>query len=231
MIGQKLKSTLRKGLPSALLEIALIFVGITLAIAFENWNTERSEREEELALLADLRSNLEENLVILEEMTEFNKQTIASLETVLEYIETKRPYSESLASHLGIIDNWSSPHLTSSAYQTLKSRGLEIISDSELRHQIVRLFDVDYVYLADDYDRSEWINYELSTVPMMLRHLEEDSSLTAIPVDYDALLEDHQFRIAIRRTLSLRNHGISRLAQSSESTTQVLSAIATATDL
>lgn len=65
MLNQKLKDVFNKGLPTALLEVALIFVGITLAVGFENWNTERKERQEELALLVELRSNLEENLAIL----------------------------------------------------------------------------------------------------------------------------------------------------------------------
>jgi hypothetical protein len=226
MIVQKLKNTLQRGFPSALLEVTLIFIGITLAIAFENWNAERKDRQVEQALLSDLKSNLEENLVILQRMTEFNEKTIGSLETILEYIDTSRPYSESLATDFGIIDNWASPYLTSSAYETLKSRGLEIISDGALRHAIVRLFEIDYVQLADDYDRAEWINYEVSTVPMMLKYLEESSNYIAVPVDYDALVADQQFRIAISRTLALRKSGIDSLSESTEATVNVISAIA-----
>ena len=68
MIQDKLGNVFKKGLPTALLEVALIFIGITVAIGFENWNTERNERADELALLTELKANLEENFVQLAEI-------------------------------------------------------------------------------------------------------------------------------------------------------------------
>ena len=38
MLQEKLRRIFEKGLLTALLEIALIFFGITLALGFENWN-------------------------------------------------------------------------------------------------------------------------------------------------------------------------------------------------
>ncbi len=231
MLNQKLRNVFSRGLPTALLEVALIFVGITLAIGFETWNMERKERHEELALLTELKSNLEENLTLLTEDIAFNEDTVVSYRTLLGHIGTKQPYSDDLIPHFSKLDHWASPYLTSSAYETLKSRGLDIISDSSLRQQIVKLFEVNYVVLANDYDRSEWINYEVSTVPLILKHFENQLDGTDAPIDYESLVEDQGFRVAVSRTLGLRRSGIRALKESQEATTQMINSISKFTSL
>lgn len=231
MINQKLRTMLSKGIPTALLEVALIFVGITLAIAFENWNSERKERGEELALLEELQSNLEENQKILKLMIAANESSIVSYELVISHIGERKPYSDELAQHFARLDNWASPYLTSSAYETLRGRGLDLISDRSLRRQIVNLFEVNYVILADDVDRAEWINYEVSTVPMMLRYFEDRSDTETVPIDYNKLIDDRDFTVAVKRTIELRRSGVRRLRASVEETSQVISSISQATGL
>lgn len=225
MIQNKLGNIFKKGLPTALLEVALIFIGITLAIGFENWNTERNERVDELALLSELKANLEENLVQLAKISEFNNQTIASFEAMLAHIVARKPYSDELSDAFAWIDNWSSPYLTSSAYETLKARGLDTISESSLRQEIVSLFDVQYADLVKDYDRSEWINLEVTTLPLQLKHIEILASGMSVPVDYGALLDDRAFRVGILRTLELRKRGIVKLQRSAEATRQLIISI------
>ena len=225
MLNEKLGVVFKKGFPTALLEIALIFVGITLAIGFENWNTERKERQEELALLAELKSNLEENMTLLSRMIAYNEETVVSYTTLLSHISAELPYSDDLIPHFSNLDHWASPYLTSSAYETLKSRGLDIISDSSLRQQIVKLFEVRYVTLVNDYDRAEWINYEVSTVPLMLRHFESQSDRTDAPLDYESLVKDRGFRVAVSRTLAFRRGGIEDLKQTQEATEQMIHSI------
>lgn len=231
MIIQKLKILLSKGIPAAMLEVSLIFVGITLAIAFENWNSERNERREELALLGELKSNLEENQKILKLMIAANERSIVSYEHVIAHIGERKPYSDELAPHFARLDNWASPYLTSSAYETLRGRGLDLISDRSLRRKIVNLFEVNYVTLADDIDRAEWINYEVSTVPMMLRYFEDRSDTEAVPIDYNKLIDEQDFTVAVKRTIEIRRKGVRGLRASVEETSEVISSIAQATGI
>jgi hypothetical protein len=231
MLNEKLRIVFKKGFPTALLEIALIFVGITLAIGFENWNSERKERQEELALLAELKSNLEENMTLLSRMIDYNEETGVSYRTLLSHIGARQPYSDDLIPHFSKLDHWASPYLTSSAYETLKSRGLDIISDSSLRQQIVKLFEVQYVRLVSDYDRAEWINYEVSTVPLMLRHFDNQPDGTDAPLDYESLLEDRGFSVAVSRTLGFRRGGIEDLKETQEATKQMIDSISEFTNL
>ncbi len=225
MLQEKLRRIFEKGLPTALLEVALIFFGITLALGFENWNFERAERLEERALLKELQSNLKENVAELEAGIEFDSHTISGFETVLAYLSEKRPYSEDLSESFANLENWDSPYLTSSAYETLKSRGLDLISDSVLRAEIVRLYDRVYAHLTQDHDRAEWINYEISMLPLMLANIEERSSHNAEPIDYDALLEDRHFRIALLSSLALRRQGLQLKQDAVDATKRLIDSI------
>ena len=189
---------------SAAAEVGLIFLGITLAIGFENWNAERAERIDERALLAELQADLRSNVDILEAGLAYNRQSVARIDTVLSHLESRLPYTPNLASSFAYLDNWASPYLSRSAYETLKSRGVSIISDTEMRQGVVRLYENLYVDLVNDADRSEWINYEVSMIPLMLRTVEERPGSIAEPIDYDSLLDDREFRTALLRTKALR---------------------------
>lgn len=218
--------TVSARIASALAEVGLIFVGITLAIAFENWNSERAERRDEAEILLELRADLGVNMEELEQALVYNHQSLARIDTVLGHLEARLPYSPVLSSSLSYLENWASPYLSRSAYETLKSRGLNLISDGALRAAVVRLYENTYVDLVNDADRSEWINYEVSMIPLMLRAVEERPGQLADPVDYAALLDDRAFRTALLRTKSLRMGTIGTMEWAVAETAEVRSRIA-----
>lgn len=49
-------------------ELVLIFLGISLAIAFQNWNDQRVARQKEQHFLNELKSNLEQDLAQLDQL-------------------------------------------------------------------------------------------------------------------------------------------------------------------
>ena len=203
----------------------LIFVGITLAIGFENWNAERVERREEQATLRELRSNLVDNIAKLEDGLTFDSLTLFGIDTILAHLDARLPYSEGLSTAFAGLENFSSPYLTSSAYETLRVRGLELVSRPTLRAEIVHLFETEYRQLVEDHDRSEWINYEVSIYPLMLTRVEERPGEVAQPIDSDALLDDRLFRVALLRSASLRTAGIAMKKSVIEGTKQVIEGI------
>ena len=221
----RVRSLFPGAVPAALTEIALIFVGITLAISFENWNSERAERESEQASLRELRSDLVDNIEELKADLAFDSLTLVGFDTILLHLEARLPYTDDLAATFAYLENWESPYLTISAYETLKTRGLDLVTDAALRAEIVRLFENVYRKLIEDYDRSEWINFEVSMYPLMLSHIEERPGSVAEPIDYEALMDDRPFRIALLRSASLRTGGVSLKEEAIRSTQIVINMI------
>ena len=77
------------------------------------------------------------------------------------------------------------------------------------------------VDLVNDADRSEWINYEVSMIPLLLRVVEEGPGSIAEPIDYDSLLDDREFRTALLRTKALRYATIAAMEDAAAQTEAV----------
>ena len=82
-------------------EIILVFIGIAMALQFNNWNEAKKTREKEQQVLTEIISDLEYTLVdldrVLNTRTNNIKRTISSIKTIIDVLETDKPYHESLA--------------------------------------------------------------------------------------------------------------------------------------
>lgn len=145
-----------KYLKYALGEIILVVIGILIALQINNWNEERKLQNEELNHLLELKSNLEVTLENFKKDTLFNFKSIKELRKIEHYIENNLPYSNELDASFGMFGNWQSPYPIATSYSTLKTKGLDIISNNILRNQIVHMYEYEFVILSKDYDQGEW---------------------------------------------------------------------------
>ncbi|MGB5698261.1 DUF6090 family protein, partial [Muriicola sp.] len=72
----------------ALGEIALVMIGILLALQVNNWNELEKEKKEEQKLLTDLRSEFSQNEVSLDSVLKKTKDTHSSLSVLIRLIGT-----------------------------------------------------------------------------------------------------------------------------------------------
>ena len=153
-------------------EIALIFVGITLAIAFENSNERRRSAEAEADVLSTIQEDLAANLVELERNIAFDQSVIGSIEVVRAHLATHSSWRDSLNDQLGLATRWSSPFLAASGYTSLRSRGVQLVSSPSLRRSIVDLYENTYARLTGDADRTQWAFQESVWYPLIVRELD-----------------------------------------------------------
>ena len=165
-------------------EIALIFVGITLAIAFENSNERRRAAEAEADVLSTIQEDLAANLVELERNIDFDLSVIASVEAVRAHLATQGSWGDSLNASLGLATRWSSPFLAASGYTSLRSRGVQLVSSPSLRRSIVDLYENTYARLSGDADRTQWAFQESVYYPLIVRALELVESESDSPSGY-----------------------------------------------
>jgi hypothetical protein len=123
-------------------EIALVVIGILIALSINNWNEGKKASKYERELLAELRLSL---------IKDIDHNTDAAL----PWIETFLNHGKIVAGAYGKpntrIDTMEhhfnrmlrSPDFayTKGAYETLKSNGLEKISNKEIRQTIIELYD------------------------------------------------------------------------------------------
>jgi len=210
-------------------EIFLIFVGITLAIAFENSNDQRRTRALELEILGSVQQNLEANLEELDRNISEDSEAVRLLDPILAHMRDARPWDDSLEEPLARAIVWSSPYFATSGYENLKQLGLHLVSDSGTRDQLVHLFENTYTRLIGDFDGAQWQFYGNVMLPIRNRELDRiEPSRDGAPLhvrDYEgalergellAMLSEHQYAMII---------GLRARQQAREETEAVLAAL------
>jgi hypothetical protein len=198
-----------KYLKYAIGEIALVVIGILIALSINNWNEQRKYKNLEISMLTEIRASLEESLIEINDMIESNGKKLENYAVILNHIDNSLPYNLSLDAYFGTLPNWASPFFNYSAYETLKTLGANLISNDSLKNRIIRMYDQDLEYLVSDYDKTEW-NYTNSVVmPFYSKHIEHDvKSYKALPNNYNELINNVEFKNILKYLMFLRSNGI-----------------------
>ena len=174
-------------------EIALVVIGILIALQINNWNEWRKDRIKERAVMEDILNNLIRNNEIsrnsLQMLNEFDQST----EIVLSALRNRNPYSDTLNSHFfhstrtgGLLFP-----LSSQGYESLKNAGFDILQSEYLKDEVLDLFEVTYKTIKE---KTQW------SMDMAVQYDEYFHTIfTAerrdeyIPIDYDNLLNDQRY--------------------------------------
>ena len=172
-------------------EVLLIFVGIMLALAANSWYENRSERQDEKEILIQLKSalsvdesNLESNLLILRQMEK-------DVELLVSRMDSDEPFTEELIPSFRSLNRWISVRSMTAPYEALKSRGLNLISDSDLQLKVIFYYESQFPLVTGAYlNNREFVRSQV--IPFLAENfrLKQDW----VPSDYDALRTDDYFR-------------------------------------
>ena len=143
LVNQKLK----RYLLYAVGEIILVVIGILIAVQVNNWNRQQKEKDIEIALLQQMEKDLTTCLEDINYNIIVTEKGIKSAEMLLSYMDTNQPYEDSLAAHFASSFTWTRLMINSIAYETIKSNGIDIISNVDLRNKIVNLFETRLEFL------------------------------------------------------------------------------------
>ncbi|MBK7869478.1 MAG: hypothetical protein IPJ74_01745 [Saprospiraceae bacterium] len=136
-------SNLKQYFAYAIGEIFLVMVGILLALQVNNWNEYRKAKKEELNILYELSSSLQEDILSLQEdsITLFKK--IQAARELVRYLQNRQPYTDSLQTLLGQVAGIPILTINTSGFTLLQDRGLDIITDTQLRQKITHHYEYD----------------------------------------------------------------------------------------
>ena len=200
-------------------EIALVVIGILIALQINTWNENRKLDKKEINLLKELRINLETNVKNLQNDVTHQIFQAEKLNSVITHLEEKKAYHDSISQFLDISMPAPDVTLTSSAFETLKSSGLELIRSDSLRNGIINLFEVSYPYLMQETKRLEDQMWPSVVLPMQQKHFKIKPDARYIPTDYTAMLEDEElinmlsFRLTMRAFSSQLKNSTIQLTQ------------------
>jgi len=205
-------------------EIALVVIGILIALNLNNANETKKRHQRETTLLTELILNLKTNIQNLESDIKLQNVGLKSFDYVMDHIDNKRPFNDSLPSLLQYINQAPDVILTSSSYETLKSSGLELIRSDTIRQEIINLFEVTYPTLMQETKRLEDQLWPAVVVPLFQKHFRFVQA-GWMPVNYDAWLNDQEFVNMLSFRRELREQSTERKMKTVVTTNEVIALI------
>lgn len=143
------ENRLSKYLIYAIGEIILVVIGILIALQINSWHNDKQMKKLERKYLLEIRNSLEFDLKDIQFNIDFNEGKLQSNKVILRYMKNEIDYSDTLKFHFGNLIFSTRTLPNTSAYDHLKSRGLEIISNDTLRQQITTLYSFRYHNIID----------------------------------------------------------------------------------
>lgn len=224
-----LKRVVGRRLSALVLELVLIFLGITAALWFESAGAERDERALEVVILHEMKLTLESDTVDLHQNLIAAGTTLTSIDTVLAYLVEGRPYRPALDAYFGRVASVTGFFHNPAAYEYLRSSGLGVISNDALRQHIVRYYDYEVpgLLVIEEYyvhDGSQ----DFMQPQVMAKFDYDVSSEVAVPRNYASLRTDHEFLNALRAASGGLKFQIARTENTLNSATSLIAEIALA---
>ena len=186
-------------------ETLVVVVGILVAYNLNNWNENLKEAKKEREILTNIKKNCQSNIDLIQNGLESHQRNIYASDIVLDVVRNKKPFFDSLVYHFHNAVILPDHNLSFTAYESLKSTGFNIISNKDLKNEIIDLFDVTYPKMIGSLDIVQRNRLDL-TIPYYAEHFERDS--IAIPNNYDELLANQQYINMIVWIKSLHNWAI-----------------------
>ena len=132
----------------ALGEIVLVVIGILIALGIDNWNEERKNDVFEREILVQISENLKKDQQNLNTIISNARRAVECSEKILA-LERGTPPPDSLKYWLGSIVQFDRFQPLTNAYEVLKSKGLDLVSNKELRFLMGTYYD-DQAYIVSN---------------------------------------------------------------------------------
>ena len=198
------KNKTGKYLKYAVGEIVLVVVGILIALSINNWNEQRKNRVTEQKILIAMQDDLLVNINRLNRDILLEQRTINQATKIINHLDERKAYNPSL--DVIFAEAIYSPDIviSTSSYQSLKFKGIDIIQSESLQKNIVNLFEVVYSNLIAETVRLENQFWPSSVLPMIHKHFRETEFRKLKPTNYEALMDDTTYKNMVMHRVHFR---------------------------
>ncbi|WP_297691592.1 DUF6090 family protein [uncultured Eudoraea sp.] len=186
-------------------EIALVVIGILIALQINNWNELKKTRAFEKEILKDIGNALDGNIFRNTICLKSNKKSIASADIILKKLEENTSYHDSLAFHFSKSLTWCSPSFQNAGYESLKTYGRNLITNDTIREKL-GIYDAGWMENLSQ--RQEDFFFHTAN-PVLIDLFEKVAMRTEmIPIDYKELKKSKPYLNILRTFKAYREDQI-----------------------
>ncbi len=188
---------------SFFLEILSIFIGITVAFSLDSWNKGRLERIDEIKMLRELHNGLLSTLEDMESNSRGHASSMRSGTQLVNFINGELTSTDSTAYYYtnALIDYTFTPN--TGAYETLKSKGVQLISNDSIRLKIINLYDFTFKSMVRLEEGEEAFRFYRNYAPLLNQRISKMrpsyyTNKRLRRIDYPASYkkrQDHEFML------------------------------------
>jgi DNA repair ATPase RecN len=186
----------------ALGEILLIFIGISLSLAFEEWRTNRTNKVREIDLLHEMREAIQSDTAELSNQIRICKTLIKTSNHLENNLSTSKSLTDSIKYSLAWMNTIAGFNADYSAYQSIMAGGIVSISDTKLRREIISYYN-EADRLKNWMDGLNKRRDQYITTLLMKEFEEFNREESAIPWDYEQLRKNREFMFYTRKSHEL----------------------------
>lgn len=203
----KLSEKLRK----YAMEFFSIFIAVISAFALNNWNENRRDNRAATKILTEISNGLQKDLEDIRINMGGHDEGIAACKYWRRLVMNQEVSPDSLAQYYLALTRDFFSMQNNSGYETLKSRGLELVRNDSLRFNIISLYEYDYAALKimeeEYYEMQFQENYFQDFNKIIAPNLNVDSTgnilgiISPIKIDQDErkILLTYLWKIQINR--------------------------------
>ncbi len=122
-------------------EVVLIVFGILIAVEIDESRKEKEKREEEVKILTEVKYALESDVNDIMWNIAYHDSIVNSCKILIEVIDNDLPYDDSYNKLFALSTQLSTFVNNTSAYETLKAKGVDLVRNDSLRTLIFKYYD------------------------------------------------------------------------------------------
>ena len=223
-------------------EIILVMIGILLALQVNIWNEDRKERTSEQKILNEILIDLEFAKEDLIRDIDINKRNLQASEKLIQLLLNRENNGDSIIKLMNNAYNATQFYPRTAGYQSLKSKGLDLIRNDSLRKTVINLFDLTFQLTIKEGREYDKMDNSESDLDNYLRHhfiIDPNQSLVlsnnvgnyqytthGVKIrDFDALFNDDRFLTMLNKSIIGRFDKIVRYLNTMEETELISKAI------
>ena len=199
-------------------EFLSIFIAVTAAFALNNWNENRKNELIESKILAEIANGLKKDIKDVQLNKKGHKFSITASQFLGKIIREKQVSLDTLIPYYFEFTRDYIAIQNISGYESLKSKGLELITNDSLRFEIINLYEYDYTVLKkfeEEYQEMQYYkNYfkEINSKIAPNFIFDNNSNLVSIrlPLEISAaeknILLSYLWKIQTNRNFVLREY-------------------------
>ena len=180
-------------------EIALVVIGILIALSINNWNENRKDRILEIKILTEIKENLLNDFQDHNENTAFLSHVVASSQIILDHLNNDLPYQDSLATHFAWLPMAANFDPINSGYELWLSEGVSIITNDTIRLGISKIYVQKYKWLREFLKDRQYMNNQPLFLDMMKKFKNFEHLKRSVPRDYEGLKNDDDFKVLVQQ--------------------------------